>query len=167
MISKRSLGEHLYLYSNKEAPAASTLLITAHGCFFTDENNRLHLPFERTSVPIGTTLGFFSRHGQSASANISLANYLMLMPMERVYSGQVVYNYRLSKYRDDNDAYIMSCLKYPGAPNVDILAIRNRWTNKLGTSLADVFNALRNNGLRYVEIRCAFCRSPVVGPEYS
>jgi hypothetical protein len=161
MIEKRMLGDCLYLYTNTAKPAADTLLITAHGGYVTDDNSWVHLPKAYTFVPMGTTLSFFSQHGESADGTVSLSLYLeAFKSVDQVREGARVCNYRLLKYQDDDDARVRACLSWPAAPNVDVVTVRNRWSNKFGTSLADVFAALRRNGRSYTEIRCSFCRSP-------
>ncbi|MNJ25650.1 hypothetical protein D3C77_201010 [compost metagenome] len=49
-------------------------------------------------------------------------------------------------------------------PRFDILTIRNRaWMYSI--TLHDVLKALRQEGYRYSNIHCVFCRSPIVGPK--
>ncbi|MEL4073274.1 putative adhesin [Ochrobactrum sp. GPK 3] len=161
MLLKRSLGDQFYLFSNTETPAAGILLITAHGSFLSNGDGCLPLSISRTLVPIGTRLSFFSQHGYSTSGAIGLAQYCVIPPVETLVGGDDVINYRLHKYKDDDDAIIRYSMGYHQALNIDVMTIRNRW-HRLGTSLADVFLVLRRYDLNYTEIRCAFCRSPAL-----
>lgn len=161
MIQRHPLGTQLYLYSNRARGRADQLLISAHGCFFTDRTSRLHLPGESICVPAGTTLLFFSAHGQPA-INAGINGYLneFVLPRETVAGGQTVYNYRLNKYEDD-EAELRRALGQPREASFDVITVRNRWSNRhLGTSLADVLALLARQARRYARIHCAFCRVP-------
>jgi hypothetical protein len=160
MVIKQPLGSQLHLYRLASRPPARKLLITAHGQYYTDKATRIHLPGEETTVPLGTTLVFYSRHGEPAIyGGIPGQLKSHIIPRERVGPGQRVWNYRLFKF-EHRENEVETALKETTGCEFDVLALRNRWSNRYqGTSLSDVFAACRARGLGYAEIHCSFCRS--------
>lgn len=163
-MSKTEVGDSFYLFKSDKAQsgsAAGTLVISAHGMYWSREFGGF---FE---VPSPFTLYFYSPH-KTALEDPGMRDMLAskVFPYESKKAGDMVRNYRLSKFQGEEETYssIQKDLdKTDGS--VDVLTIRNRWfdvesfKNRLlgGVTLKTVLLTLKDK-YSYKNVLCSFCR---------
>lgn len=182
MARKVALGDHLYIFRSGTGlpnPAEDHLLISAHGGWSTSDGT--------FKVPQWTQLYFYGREGASIKDpgvyNVMKGEWQVV---EAAGAGTLVRDYQLSKYQGrhgneketydsigssiDRNSEAMQRMaqgdKYVKdrnfGYNFDVLTVRNRNPYNpfatTGSSLKKVLQTLSDNGYKYENIHCSFCR---------
>jgi hypothetical protein len=159
---KINLNEKCYLFKQSNESKREHLAITAHG---------MQMPlrlfksgYGKFKVPEGTTLYFYGPDGSSLN-DPGLGNVMReeISFFEKISSGEESNDYLLTKYKDDAYPDIEYGVNCDGI-EMDIATIRNRWNVDLGTvKLSEVLQFLSDNGYKYPNVHCVFCRTSFKG----
>jgi hypothetical protein len=175
----REIGGRLYLFTREDRSNQACIIDSHGGQLFMGNTRRV-----RFRVPDGVSVHFYSEHNQTlTSRDVKQDGYWATDllravmggdrdPVETVEGGQLCPDYNLQKFLRAHkpakgDTKRRSRMDYKGAigfmnvakADKDLVTIRNRQSRWGSITLSQTIALLLEDGNRYTDIHCTFCRS--------